>query len=207
MKVILCLTLALCFTYSQVFPSETQGLKFRGGPKTICKAYFICESGFHLNLKSKPDFEDENHVTIYDDFLLPLDLGYMRNISKYIAVGASGHLSFDGNFTRYGLRPRIQYWLKTNLAVNISPGLYWFSNESYKQVSPGKILGLSVVFAEIIALDFIYDSYKLNSKIVEDLNLNREGYYLGISGRSESAVIVPVIALGFAAFLQGLNNN
>lgn len=200
-KTVLLLGSIILF-YNAPLHAEEYGPSFHGGPKSVCSSYMIFESGFLFNLST-----DTNSPFIYSDapnidkdYVLPIDIGYMKNIGEKTAFGGSAHLSYDGTFTRYGISPRFQFWMNNSAAVDIAPGLFWFSNKPYVQKGVGKMITMSIQVSSYMSFDFMWDSYRIEYYQLQDSDLILKqspvrNACLGLSGRAEAAFIMPILLL------------
>lgn len=177
---------------------------FRGKPKPNCCSFFIFESGWMFNLARAGEPQGKA------SFIFTADLGMMFNNNNRKAWGGSFHLAADDDGTRFGIGPRYRSWLSKTVAFDLSPKLMFGGGSNYEvhRRFPGFVMSASITLSDLISFDSYFQiipyymtTYNYINPIgppIPSLVKDTEtGLYLGISGRSYLAPVLP-IALGIA---------
>jgi hypothetical protein len=113
-------------------------------PAPVCRSFWVTEFGAAW-------YNQSPHGRTPDERKLSLmwEMGYMRNLSRRSAAGATVFLSGNDQFMRSGVRARLRRWIDSDLAVDIAPSLIVFqANGDVEAIStkPGVSLmsGLSL---------------------------------------------------------------
>jgi hypothetical protein len=177
------LLVCLLFLTAVAPVSAKTALAFRGSADR-CKSYMIFEAGWLTRIaQSGPSAESR--------FLIPMDLGFMTNLSSRKAIGVSMHIAPDERFTRIGFRPRLKLWTGKRSGFDFSLGAT-FSDRIKK---PGLASEISYSMAELLSIDLYYESYRLTA------GTHHTALYMGATGRSYLAFVAPVvIVIGLAIF-------
>ena len=177
---------------------------FRGKPKPDCCSFFIFESGWMFNL-GRGGYR-EGKAT----YLFTADLGLMFNNNNRKAWGGSIHLAADDDGTRFGIGPRYRLWLTKSVAFDLSPKIMFGggANLGVHRTFPGFAMSASISLSDLISFDSYFQiiPYKLTTydyfnplgqPITSVVKETETGLYLGFTGRSYFAPVLP-IALGAA---------
>jgi hypothetical protein len=138
-----------------------------------------------------------------EGFIFVADLGAMFNTKNSKAWGGSFHLAADDDGTRFGIGPRYRIWLGPKTALDFSPKLmFGGSDNSVKRKFPGFALSASYSMSDLISIDTYFQIIPYETSIyqfgnppipgpaiVED---TETGLYLGVSGRSFLAPVIPL---------------
>ncbi len=175
-------------------------LCFRGKPRPNCCSFFIFESGMMFDVVRGGYPQDK------DGFIFTADFGVMFNIKNAKAWGGSLHVAADDDGTRFGIGPRYRIWLGPKTALDLSPRLmFGGSDNSVNQLFPGFSFSASYSLSDLISIDSYFQimpyemtTYQFTTPpppgpliptVVKD---TETGLYLGISGRSFMAPVVPL---------------
>lgn len=186
------LAICLLFLAPAVAASDITPFAFRGSANQ-CQSYMIFEFGM-LSRVSESGASPEHK------FLIPIDIGFMKNVSPKCAVGGSLHTASDDDFTRVGFRPRVKLWTGKRSGWDFSLGPILSSGVTYrgKIKSPGLVSGISYSIGELISIDLYYESYRLTA------GDRHSALYLGATGRSYMALVTPAIILVGIALSGGI---
>lgn len=184
---------------------------FRGKPRPNCCSFIILESGLMFDLARGGYPQDK------EGFVFTVDFGLMFNNKNSRAFGGTIHLAADDDGTRFGIGPRYRIWLGPKTAIDLSPRLMFGGNDnSVHRKFPGFSFSASYSLSELISFDTYFQvipyemtTYQpgtpfppgpVNTTIVKD---TETGLYLGISGRSYLAPVVPLaLAIIIAATFE-----
>ncbi|HEX2897523.1 MAG TPA: hypothetical protein VHP63_05680 [candidate division Zixibacteria bacterium] len=173
---------------------------FRGKPRPNCCSFIILESGLMFDLARGGYPEDK------EGFVFTADFGLMFNNKSSKAFGGTIHLAADDDGTRFGIGPRYRIWLGPKTALDLSPRLmFGGSDNSVHRKFPGFSFSASYSLSDLISIDSYFQiiPYELTTTsfytppppgpVVPQKEKGTEtGLYLGISGRSYLAPVVPL---------------
>jgi len=138
-----------------------------------------------------------------EGFVFTADFGLMFNNKSSKAFGGTIHLAADDDGTRFGIGPRYRIWLGPKTAIDLSPRImFGGSDNSVRRKFPGFSFSASYSLSELLSFDTYFQiiPYEMTNyqyappgpvipQIVKD---TETGLYLGISGRSYLAPVVPL---------------
>ena len=188
-------------------PSQAQ-FCWTPNPLPACRTFPITEIGFHYRISSSPTFRFTITDILIDSliesstyrqeqrFYVTSDLGFMRNLNRRYAMGASHFVGFDNNGEfRGGLKLRVRRWLTDKTAIDFCPGiLLWDSNAQYQ--TPGFTGSVDLKLEEWFALSLVFDyrRYPRGENTFDQLryvaeSANDTGVYIGMKSGSYPGLI------------------
>lgn len=113
LSVLLLMTVAAPLA-AQTASEGARNLCFRGRPLSRCRAFLIAESGGNLLISP---------ASPYRTLKAQLESGYMRNVGRRTAVGATIFVITNlDDETYWGARPRLRHWFSSVVAVDVAAG-------------------------------------------------------------------------------------
>lgn len=170
---------------------------FRGKPSPRCCTFLIFESGYLTGVSRS------GHPADKEAGLVTGDLGLMFNLKGAKAIGGSIHISADDDGTTLGLGPRYRTWLSRTVSLDISPRIMFGgeANRNVKKKFPGFSVSAALSINDIISFDSYfqvipYDQqvYAQGNMILNTVSETETGIFLGVSGRSFLAPVLPILA-------------
>jgi hypothetical protein len=179
-----CRLLVCVLLFTAVAQASAQtGFAFRGSADR-CKSYLILEAGWLSRVS-------QSGVSARSSFLIPMDIGLMKNISPKCALGGSLHVAINDSYGRIGFRPRLKLWTGKRSGFDFSLGATFTSRTSWYGAikSPIVISEISYSLAELLSIDVYCESYRLKD------GGHHTALYLGATGRSYVTLVAPVVFL------------
>ncbi|MCI0330504.1 MAG: hypothetical protein L0196_06070 [candidate division Zixibacteria bacterium] len=109
----------------------------KAAPLPECKSFLIAEFGTGYRLSQRAIrtadtlFLDDTIPSVISQSLAPdrrfyssADFGWMVNVSRRSAVGASLFAGFPGTGVRVALKPRYRHWFGSTTSLDLSPGIF-----------------------------------------------------------------------------------
>ena len=143
------------------------GLALIGRPIPETKAFIISQIGLLAYTNAGTSSFTKG------DAILTGDFGFMRNVSRRVAVGANVYLGGDDYRFRLGPKARVRYWASRIVSVDVAPGL--FLGHEWGEF-PGFVGEVSVNFDDILMLSAELETIGVRSQGVEQRDTS---LYLG----------------------------
>ncbi|MGH7680560.1 MAG: hypothetical protein ACRENN_01070 [Candidatus Eiseniibacteriota bacterium] len=116
-------------------PAKTSGLTFQPRPLPFSKSFIVFNVGIGYEFVG-----DETN----DKGVVTMDLGYMRNISRKSAVGASLSEISTEESSRLAIRGRYRYWLSPSVGLEGTVGPTIGVNDGYEGNNVGVVASVGV---------------------------------------------------------------
>ncbi|HEU4556808.1 MAG TPA: hypothetical protein VFS20_03125 [Longimicrobium sp.] len=159
---------------------------FQPRPAPVCRSYWVTEFGATwYNASPKGRTPDERR------FSFTWEGGYMRNLSRSNAAGATVFLSGNDQFMRSGVRARVRRWVNRDVAVDLAPSLIVFqANGDVEAIStrPGVSLLGGVSLTRWVGVTTELESTQGGVRLVSGVRL---GSYAG----SATALALPAMLI------------
>lgn len=126
-----------------------KALSFRGKPKPECNSFLITEFGYSYRLGRN---SGDPYNSSRDNFYFTWDLGWMTNLSKSYALGATFYAGADQDGARLGIKPRLRRWLGRDLSLDVSPGILLYRLGGNYDKYPGFTGHVGLNYADWITL-------------------------------------------------------
>lgn len=198
------LTRAGAETPASESPRAEPRIAFRGCPRPCSDGFFLLESGFSVR--------GGGHARRGKaDFLFTAAAGVMKNLGPGGAVGGTINLLADDDGSRIGFAPRYRFWLDDRMGIDAFLGILVSGDDNYLEPKfPGVFGGVSFTALDLLSLDLSAEAYRYERETYAPYpTLQTEkgtatGIYVGASGRSYLAPVVPlVLAVLVAATFDG----
>lgn len=92
-------------------------VRFRGGPLSVCRSFFITEAGLHLRLNETEWLRNRS-------LLFTGEFGYMVNVSARDAAGGTLYLGVPYRTAVVGLKGRYRRWLGGTVGYALAAGVF-----------------------------------------------------------------------------------
>jgi hypothetical protein len=87
--------------------------------------------------------------------------GFVVNVTRRFGVGATGELRLNDAFARFALRPRTRVWLSSDLALDVSGGIFSFARQGPDEhAEHGAVGGVSLGYRDFVALVLDVDTFR-----------------------------------------------
>jgi hypothetical protein len=197
------LAILVCTAVGQDFERDDEicNFCFRGKQLPKCCSFFIFESGMVFSLARSGYPSDK------EGFIFTADLGVMFNKKNSKAWGGSFHLAADDDGSRIGIGPRYRIWTGPGKALDLSPKLMFggSANRGVARKFPGFVFQASYSVGDYFSIDSYFQAIPYKQAVynystplppgtafVSFVEKTETGLYLGVSGRSYLAPVVPV---------------
>lgn len=140
-----------------------------------------------------------------DGFIFMADFGLMFNTKNSKAWGGTIHLAADDDGSRLGIGPRYRIWTGPSTALDLSPKLLFGGHSNYevRRKFPGFAFQASYSVGDFFSIDSYFQIIPYDQTIYQypnpigpgiptTVNDTETGLFLGISGRSYLAPLVPL---------------
>ena len=172
---------------------------FRGDNNPDCCASLILETFYRFRTAGSElgRFED-------NDPAAGLNFGLMKRLGPSTALGGALYINFV-NGGKVGLVPRFRTWLDPMTPLDIKAGILVTAGDDYHRFQrPGFVGGIGLSLADLISIDLMVEWYRYDQRIwgsspgVEEWQeVNRTDLYVGVSGRSYVAWVMPVVLAAY----------
>jgi hypothetical protein len=106
-------------------PSAPRSFAMSSGPLPGTRSFMITQVGVAARVDAGSPLYNKGDAYAF------ADLGWMRNVSRRLAVGGNMYVGGDDYRLRFGPKLRLRYWVSRAVSVDLAPGVLLWGDEDW----------------------------------------------------------------------------